>query len=87
MATQCGNKASIMCHIKKEFQGHPEAFSKYYKTNNHQNNYVLTPKLQLGWQKVCICMCVCAFAYMCKRVTLFCSISECKTTPACLTAV
>ena len=32
MITQVGNKASILCQLKKVFQRYPETFSKYYKT-------------------------------------------------------
>ena len=55
IVTQGANNASILHQMKKAFQKYPETFCiELCKTwpNNKKNNYVLTWKLQLGWQKL-----------------------------------
>lgn len=47
MKTQGGNKASILCQIKKAFQRYISQVLKDIRRNNQINIYVLTSKLQL----------------------------------------
>ena len=59
MVTQGANSTSILHQIKKAFQKWPETFCiEVFKTYDQIINkiIVLTSKLQLGWQKLCICM-------------------------------
>ena len=85
MINQGGNKASILRQIKKHSKILRNIFQvprivrhiviqyKYcivrHVWRNQRNNYVLTSKFQLGWQKlrifVYVCMCVCVYMHMC----------------------
>ena len=69
MVTQVGNKASALRQIKKSIPKIPWNIFRVFQgiwRNNQRNKYVLTSKLQLGWQKLCICMymCICICLYM-----------------------
>ena len=68
--TTGGNKTSILHQLKMHSQATLKHFKVFYNIGqgNHQNNYVLTSTIQLGWQKICMsmyaCMRVCVYMYV-----------------------
>ena len=77
MVTQTGNKASALRQIKKSIPKIPWNIFRVFQgiwRNNQRNKHVLTSKLQLGWQKLCICMyvciCICLYMYVYIRISI-----------------